>query len=188
MMDFNIHATASSITSCLWTFTLTLKSTGSNVLGPGSWCRHSGLVSQLRNHECRNPAVLFFLRFYLFIFRERGRERGRETSMHGCFSHAPYWGPGPQPRHVPWLGIQPATLCFTGAQSTERHQPGQDPTCFLMGNRETCLIFSLEEDIALTILDSKQICFLLSKETISAIQDYLLYKYPWKDGLEWKSS
>ena len=39
--------------------------------------------------------------FYLFIFRERGRERGRETSMHGCFSHAPYWGPGPQPRHVP---------------------------------------------------------------------------------------
>ena len=42
-------------------------------------------------------------RFYLFIFRERGMEgeRGRETSMCGCLSHAPYWGPDPQPRHVP---------------------------------------------------------------------------------------
>ena len=30
----------------------------------------------------------FFLRFYLFIFRERGTEggRGRETSMYGCLS------------------------------------------------------------------------------------------------------
>ena len=36
------------------------------------------------------------------IFRERGREgeRGRETSMCGCLSCAPNWGPGPQPRHV----------------------------------------------------------------------------------------
>ena len=33
----------------------------------------------------------FFLRFYLFIFRERGRrgKRERETSMCGCLSHAP---------------------------------------------------------------------------------------------------
>ena len=46
--------------------------------------------------------VFFFLRF-LFIFREGkgGRKRGRETSMCGCLSHAPYWGPGLQPRHVP---------------------------------------------------------------------------------------
>ena len=42
-------------------------------------------------------------RFYLFIFRERGREgeRGRERSMCGCLSHARYWGPGLQPRCVP---------------------------------------------------------------------------------------
>ena len=26
---------------------------------------------------------------------------GRETSMCGCLSCAPYWGPNPQPRHVP---------------------------------------------------------------------------------------
>ena len=34
--------------------------------------------------------------------------------MCGCLLCAPYWGPGPQPRHVPWLGIEPATLWFAG--------------------------------------------------------------------------
>ena len=48
----------------------------------------------------------FLLRFYLFIFREREREGERERENHR--------GPGPQPRHVPWLGIEPKTLCFTG--------------------------------------------------------------------------
>ena len=45
----------------------------------------------------------FFKRFYLFIFRERGREgqRGKETLMCGCLSRDPYWGPGLQPRRVP---------------------------------------------------------------------------------------
>ena len=44
-----------------------------------------------------------FILFYLFIFREgKGRrKRGREMSMCGCLSHAPYWGPGPKPRRVP---------------------------------------------------------------------------------------
>ena len=57
--------------------------------------------------------------FYLLIFREEkgGRNRGRETSMCGCLFRAPHWGPGPQPRHVPWLGIEPATLWFTGQHS-----------------------------------------------------------------------
>ena len=34
--------------------------------------------------------------------------------MWGCLSHNPHQGPGPQPRHVPRLGIKPVTLCFTG--------------------------------------------------------------------------
>ena len=39
----------------------------------------------------------------VFIFRERRMEgqRGRETSMCGCLSHVPNWGPSPQLRHVP---------------------------------------------------------------------------------------
>ena len=40
--------------------------------------------------------------FKKIIFRgEGGRKRGRETSMCGCLSHTPHWGPGLQPRHVP---------------------------------------------------------------------------------------
>ena len=39
---------------------------------------------------------------YLFIFkRGREREEKRETSMCGRLLHGPYWGPGPQPLHVP---------------------------------------------------------------------------------------
>ena len=34
--------------------------------------------------------------------------------MCGCLSHAPKWGPGLQPRHVPWLGLKPGTFWFTG--------------------------------------------------------------------------
>ena len=37
----------------------------------------------------------------------------RERSI-GCLSCASYWGPGRQPRHVPWLGIEPVTFWFTG--------------------------------------------------------------------------
>ena len=46
--------------------------------------------------------------------------------MCGCLSGTPFWGPGPQPRHVPWLGIALVPLWFTArAQSTEPHQPGR---------------------------------------------------------------
>ena len=34
-----------------------------------------------------------------------------------CLLHGPNWGPGPQPRHVPWLGIEPAAFQFTGWHS-----------------------------------------------------------------------
>ena len=34
--------------------------------------------------------------------------------MCGCLLCASYWGPGLQPRHVPQLGIEQATLWFTG--------------------------------------------------------------------------
>ena len=42
------------------------------------------------------------------------RKRGAETSLCGCLSCVPYWGPGLQPRHMSWLGIEPMTLWFTG--------------------------------------------------------------------------
>ena len=61
-----------------------------------------------------------------------GRNKGKETSVCGCLWRGPHWGPGLQPRHVPLLGIKPATLWFTAcAQSTELHQPGP-VTAFLI--------------------------------------------------------
>ena len=49
-----------------------------------------------------NGFLKYFIYLFLFIFREGkgGRKRGRETSMCGCLSHAPYWGPGLQCRNV----------------------------------------------------------------------------------------
>ena len=52
---------------------------------------------------------LSFIYFYLCIFREQRREGERQGEKHrcvrdtliGCLSHAPNWGPGLQPRHVP---------------------------------------------------------------------------------------
>ena len=68
----------------------------------------------------------FFKRFYLFIFRQRsGGEREGETAMCGCFLCTPYWGPGPQPRHVSWLGIEVVTLWFAGCCPVHWATPGK---------------------------------------------------------------
>ena len=73
----------------------------------------------------------FLKRFVYFIFRQRGREGERERerkSMCGCLSHAPYWAPGPKPRHVPGLGIEVATLWFTGQRSFHWATPARAST------------------------------------------------------------
>ena len=60
----------------------------------------------------------FFKDFISLFLEGRGeRNRERETSVCGCLSCTPCWGPGPQSRHVPWLGIEPAILWFTGRHS-----------------------------------------------------------------------
>ena len=65
--------------------------------------------------------LLLLQRFYLFIFREEGRdkERGRNTYVRerqllvaSCTPRN--GGPGLQPRHVPQLGIKLVTLWFVG--------------------------------------------------------------------------
>ena len=60
-----------------------------------------------------------------------GRKKGRETSMCGCFSHAPHWRPGLQPRHVSRLGIEPATLWFAGRHSVHWATPARAKFSFL---------------------------------------------------------
>ena len=69
------------------------------------------------NGKVEYLCLSIFKRFYLFIFRERGREgkkRGRETSTCGCLLWTPNWGSGPQPRRVPWLGIELMIFWFVG--------------------------------------------------------------------------
>ena len=55
-----------------------------------------------KEFSSKKKELSFFLKIlFIFIFREgRKGERGRETSVCGCLSHASYWGPGLQPRHV----------------------------------------------------------------------------------------
>ena len=74
---------------------------------------------------------LSFLKI-LFIFGEGegGRKRGRDTSLCGCLLNTPYWGPSPQSRHVPWLGIEPATRWFTGQCSVHWATPARNDFFF----------------------------------------------------------
>ena len=81
--------------------------------------------------------LAFKKRFYLFLERRREGERGRETTMCGCLSRSPCWGPGPHPRHMAWLGIKPVTLWFAGQHSVHWATPTRAWTCTL--NRSTKL-------------------------------------------------
>ena len=55
--------------------------------------------------------------------------------MCDCLSHSPHRGPGPQPRHVPWLGMEPATLWFTGQHSVHWATPARVRTLLLERDR-----------------------------------------------------
>ena len=65
----------------------------------------------------------FLKRFYLFLERDEGKEK--EKTMCGGLSHAPYWGPGLQPRHVSWLGIEPTILWLAGPHSIHWTTPAR---------------------------------------------------------------
>ena len=60
-----------------------------------------------------------------FIYFQRKRKGGRETSLGGRLLCAPHWEPGPQPSHVPRLGIEPATLWFAGWHSIHSVTPAR---------------------------------------------------------------
>ena len=77
----------------------------------------AAIVFRLKNDFKMNYTLYFYFKDFYFIFRQRGREGGSETSMCGCRSCAPYWGHGLQPRPVPWLEIQLVTLWLVGWRS-----------------------------------------------------------------------
>ena len=67
----------------------------------------------------KKKKTFFKIIFSCFLRDGEGGRKGekhqcvRDTSM-GCFSHAPNRGCGPQPRHVPWLRIEPPIFQFEG--------------------------------------------------------------------------
>ena len=65
--------------------------------------------------------------FYLFIFRQK-RGEGEKCVVDSCVPHT--GKPGLQLRHVPWLGIEPATLRFIGWHSVDWATPAKAVSVF----------------------------------------------------------
>ena len=81
---------------------------------------------------------LFFLKDFIYLFLERGEGREKEKEKHrcaretsiSCLLHAPTWGPGLQPRHVLWLGIELVTFWFTDQHSIHWATPARSQSFF----------------------------------------------------------
>ena len=56
--------------------------------------------------------IFIYLKIFYLFFLERGEGRERNISV-WLTPSASHWGPGLQLRHVPQMGIEPATLLFT---------------------------------------------------------------------------
>ena len=59
-------------------------------------------------------------------------QKNMESNIDQLPHQRPNWGPEPQPRHVPWLGIKPGTFPLAGRCSTEPHQPGLQTSFIVM--------------------------------------------------------
>ena len=68
--------------------------------------------------------------------------------MYGCLSCVPHWGPGLQPRHVPWLGIELATFWFTGLRSVHCTTPARPPTVLTYPTKFDGFLFGATVDPA----------------------------------------
>ena len=74
------------------------------------------------------PSILFFLRVqhfgrcfikdFIYLFLERGREGEGEGEKHGVSLVQPQMRTCLHPKHVPWPGFEPATFQFAGRHST----------------------------------------------------------------------
>ena len=73
-------------------------------------CRSAGLCDREGDTQEEVGVGCFFLlqlafdliSFYLFLDSREGREKERERNINVWLPlMCPYWGPGPQPRHLP---------------------------------------------------------------------------------------
>ncbi|ELK27953.1 F-box only protein 42 [Myotis davidii] len=86
---------------------------------------------------------------------QRGRERERDSNINDerdslidCFLHAPYWGSSPQPRHMPLIGIEPATLQSTAVEWNvmASSSDSEDDSFMAVDQEETVLEGTMEQD------------------------------------------
>ena len=90
---------------------------------------------------------LFLKIFYLFTFRDKGREGEREgeklqcargTSI-CCSPHAHNWEPGPETEALPWWGIKPSSFWFAGWHSIHWATPAGAQTIITWNVKGTYL-------------------------------------------------
>ena len=103
---------------------------------PFGWQAHA------QSTDLHKPGLFIFI--FIFEFRGRGRAGEREGEKHWCekywlvASHMyPKSGLNLQPRHVPWLGIEPVTFQFLGQCPTKLHWSGQ--TYFLLSHKTSLI-------------------------------------------------
>ena len=92
--------------------------------GTGSECKCGYSEDKLGNLA---PQIVFFKILFIY-FRQRGMGEERQGNINvwlplAC-SLLGTW-PGPQPRHVPWVGIKLATLWFEGRYSIHWATPAR---------------------------------------------------------------
>ena len=84
--------------------------------------------------------AVFFKKYFVYLFLEsgEGREEERKRNISVWLPPTPHnWAPGLQPRHVPWLGIEPATLWFTGQHSVHWATPARAAVLFRIALQDT---------------------------------------------------
>ena len=70
--------------------------------------------------------IVIFLRYFIYLFLERGEGKEKERNMCGCLLCAPYWGPdlAHNPSMCPDCVSNQRPFYFQAiAQSTEPHHP-----------------------------------------------------------------
>ena len=127
------------------------------LFGRAGWREQEGVMMREKLHS----KLILFLRFYLFIFREREREGEREGEKYRCewetsiccllysLPHQPGW------THnlgmCPWPGNKPSTFCFVGRCPTNRAsslEPRQWGPKSALGALWDCIFMPVENAVA----------------------------------------
>ena len=103
------------------------------VVNKGDFClQGAGNIIEKTYYQEHISMFRFFLKILCFFQTEgKGRrKRGRETSVCGCFSRTPYWGPGPQTQACALTGNPSSDLLVHRLALHLLSHTSQGPFCF----------------------------------------------------------